>query len=99
VLLTNANINTYTGTVINAGTLQIGSDAVLGTVTASAATNITFTGGTLLAGVDGLSLNASRTIFIASNATATINDGGYNLAINGTITGTNGSCSKPVRGP
>jgi autotransporter-associated beta strand protein len=87
VVLTNV-LNTYTGTVLNAGTLQITSDAALGIVNPSQ-TNITFAlGGTLQAGAPNLTLAAARNMAVASNAFGTLDNNGFNFTVNGNIGGT-----------
>ena len=91
VILANTG-NSYTGTVLNAGILQVGSDSQLGAIV-SGVTNILFNGGTLQAG-GNLSLNANRVIQIATNMSGTLDDNGYNLTVNGTINGTNSTLTK-----
>jgi filamentous hemagglutinin family protein len=80
----------YGGTFINAGTLQISSDANLGAVPNSPATNITINGGTLqISNPTALvTLNANRSISVGSSgATFNSTDTFYSTAVNGTISG------------
>ncbi len=85
--------NSYTGTIINAGTLRVDNDLKLGSIVAGT-TNILFTGaGTLQAG-GNVALDASRVIAIASNQTGNVDGNGYTLTINGPIIGTNATLAK-----
>ena len=90
ILLSGAN--TYTGgTFINASTLRIGSDANLGAVPGSPATNITINGGTLQGtnAAAHVTLNANRLISVGSaGATFNSTDTFYSMAVNGAISGT-----------
>jgi len=92
VLTTTA---TYTGgTQINGGILNINGDAALG----AASGPLTFTGnGTLQAGIDGIALNASRTLTLNSGVTATIDTQAFNMSIAGSIGG-QGSLTKTGSG-
>ena len=93
VALTNA-LDTYTSTVVNAGTLQFTADAALGTATAGQ-TNILFAGnGTLQAGANNLTLSASRTLVVSNNVVATLDDNGFNLNVGGNIMGLTGTLMK-----
>jgi len=66
--LTLTGSNTYTGaTTINAGVLQITSDAQLGAVPASPSTNIVLNGGQLINNNSSPSLAASRNISLTSS--------------------------------
>ena len=83
LFLTGSNANSG-GTQINAGVLNINGDPALGAASAPLA----FTGsGTLQAGVDGIVLNANRTITVDSGATATIDTQAFKMSIAGSITG------------
>lgn len=82
--------NTYSGgTTINGGILNIKSDAALGTVPASPATNITFTNNsTLQFGANNVTVSASRSVAINSGVTATFDNNGYAaVGLAGAITG------------
>jgi filamentous hemagglutinin family protein len=82
--------NTYSGgTFINGGTLQISSDANLGTAPGTAATNITINGGTLaVAGQvsPGFAIQGTRLISMGSSGGTIANNGNYPLTVNGAIT-------------
>jgi autotransporter-associated beta strand protein len=77
--------NSYTGTVLNAGILQVAADTNLGAFVAGA-TNILFNGGTLQAG-GNLALDANRIIAVASNTSGTLDDNGFTLGVNGSLFG------------
>ncbi len=83
--------NTYAGgTVIGGGTLSITSDSALGTAPLTPTPNVTFSGTTgalQLFGTSGVTLNANRTIFIASGDTATLDTQGNNVTVGGSVTG------------
>ncbi len=66
--------NTYTGgTFLGGGTLNIDSDAALGTAPATPTTNITFTSNaTLQAGAPVVTLNPNRVVAINAGVTATV---------------------------
>ena len=82
------------GTQINAGILNINSDAALG----DAAGTLTFTGtGTLQAGADGIVLKASRNVNLNSGAIATVDTQANNMTIAGSISGS-GSLAKTGSG-
>ncbi|MES2658870.1 MAG: autotransporter-associated beta strand repeat-containing protein [Verrucomicrobiota bacterium] len=89
--LTLSGGNTYTGGItLGGGAVVINSDASLGAVPGSPATNVTFTATTTLRGdatVSALSLNANRNIVINSGTTAAFNAGAAAnvMTINGVI--------------
>src|SRR5207244_3635833 len=75
------------GTTISGGTLAISADANLGTVPASAMTNVTFDGGTLEA-TAALLLAVNRSIRIGLNGgTLQSSTAGQTLTVGGTIDG------------
>jgi fibronectin-binding autotransporter adhesin len=87
--LTLTGANTYSGgTKMNAGTLAAGSDAVLGAVPGSPATNLTFGGGAFQP-TASYSLNANRTITTTATSAATFTLGANTLTIPGVITSAN----------
>jgi autotransporter-associated beta strand protein len=93
VILTNAN--TFAGgTTINNGALRIGSDAALGAVPGAAATNLTFNGGVLQAGANGITLAANRAILVTGGRTGMVDTAGNSMTINGRIDGLNGTFTK-----
>lgn len=76
------------GTILSAGTLNIASDAALGAVPGSPATNLTMAGGTLQFGANNITINARRTIAVNSGATAYFDPHGFTSAtIAGAISG------------
>ena len=89
--LTLIGTNAYSGgTQINAGILNINSDAALGAASAP----LTFTGNsTLQAGVAGIVLNSSRNLTLNNGITATIDTQAFNMSIAGSIGG-QGSLAK-----
>ena len=89
--------NTYSGgTTVSGGVLQINSDAQLGTVPASPATNLTLNGGLLMNNGAGVTLNATRNISLGANGgyidatTASPYIVSIPFAINGQISGVGG---------
>jgi autotransporter-associated beta strand protein len=79
LVLTNSN--SYTGgTEIDAGILNINSDAALG----SSSGQITFNGGTLQ---NAASISSARTVLINSGG-GTFDTNGYNMALSGIVNGT-----------
>jgi autotransporter-associated beta strand protein len=94
-------INTYSGgTTLASGTLNINSDAALGAVPVSPATNISFTAAsTLQAGAPIVNLNANRNISIPSATAVTLDPAAGNMfIINGSIanTGTASTITHPT---
>ncbi len=94
--LTLSGTNTYSGgTMLNAGTLVVRSDSNLGAVPSSAATNITFDGGTLQPeSLSRLTLNANRSITLNVGG-GTVNTGlsyftSSDITIAGAIGGSGG---------
>ena len=85
--LTLTAANSYAGTLINAGTLNINSDLALGAVPSSPSLNLGFFGNSTLQAGAALALNANRTVGIGGGVTATIDTNGYNMSIPGVIGG------------
>jgi autotransporter-associated beta strand protein len=88
-----AGAQTFTGTTtLNAGVLNISSDASLGAVPASATNNIIFSGSaTLQAGAPSVTLNVNRNISIGNSSTVTFDTNGSSLTIPGVINSSAGS--------
>lgn len=85
--LTLTGTNTYTGgTVFNAGIINVSSDSALGAVPGSAATNLTFNGGTLQWG-NNFTVNANRNITLGASG-GTFDTNGFNGTLAGVISGT-----------
>ena len=82
--------NTYAGgTFLSAGTLQINADAALGAVPGTAGTNITFTANSVLQFTNAMTLNANRSIGVASGVTqADFDMMGNTVTYAGDISGT-----------
>ena len=80
-------INSYSGgTIINAGTLSISSDANLGTAPGSPSTNITLGGGTLQSTAASLTLNTNRNFSLTANSNISVTGSSTNtLTIPGVI--------------
>ncbi len=78
------------GTTVNAGTLQISTDANLGTAPGSPTTNLTFNPGTgntvTLVTTGSVSTSANRNISLANGLTI-LNNNGNNVTLNGSIIG------------
>jgi len=91
VLLTASNTFTA-GTTLNAGVLNINSDAALGSVPASPSTNLTVTASATLRLATNMTLDANR-ILLLSAGTTTIEPLGNTATIAGIITG-NGALTK-----
>lgn len=79
--------NSFTGVVVNSGTLRVMADNTLGAVVAGT-TNLTLGGGTLQAGVDGITLGGQRNILLLPGTTNFIDDAGYQFTLTGGIIGT-----------
>jgi autotransporter-associated beta strand protein len=96
--------NTYSGgTFLNAGTLSIGSNAALGAIPGSAATNVTFGGSATLqltSGAGSVALSSTRNISIGNTFTGTFdsNGAGNTLTVGGVISGTTGNLAKTGAG-
>lgn len=90
LILTGANI--FTGkTYLNAGTVQISSDAALGAVPASAvADQVVFNGGTLQNNNTYVMLNANRGLTLLSHGGALQADSNKDLTVSGAISGAGG---------
>ncbi|MEI7730038.1 MAG: autotransporter-associated beta strand repeat-containing protein [Verrucomicrobiota bacterium] len=87
--LTLTSTNSYAGGTTNAGgILNINADTALGT-----AAPLVFSGNSALQEAANLTLSGSRSITINSGVTATNDDQGFNVAINGPISGA-GSLTK-----
>lgn len=79
--------NSYSGgTIIDAGTLNIASDAALGTAPDVTTTNITFTGGTLQTNAN-LTISPSRSILLGAGG-GTIDTQANEVSYSGAVTGT-----------
>jgi fibronectin-binding autotransporter adhesin len=77
--------NSYTGsTTLMAGTLNIGSDAALGSTTAA----LNFSGAAILQAAG--TLTSPRNVSLASGAIATVDDQGNAVSLSGQITGSGG---------
>ncbi len=86
--LTLSGTNTFTGgTVIGAGTLNINTDAALGTAPSPAATNITFSGNGTLQFAAGFPLSSNRKTVINSGDTGTLGTLGNSVSYAGAISG------------
>lgn len=90
VVLTAAN--SYTGgTFLSGGVLNIDDDSALGAVPGAAATNLTFSGGTLQAGAAGIALGSTRNITTAvTSVNANFDTNGNSMSIAGAISGAGG---------
>lgn len=88
LILSNGS-NSYVGTTINAGTLQVSADGNLGT----AAGGIIFGGGTLRT-TASFTIGAARAISITSAATFEPNAVGVTTTVAGTISGVGGTVTK-----
>ncbi len=83
-----AGTNTYSGgTTIGAGTLNINSDAALGTAPATSATNVSFANNATLQFAAPANLAATRGVSIGGGVTATLDTHGNSVSIGGPITG------------
>jgi autotransporter-associated beta strand protein len=81
------NVN---GTRIAAGTLAIAGDRSLGLVPSSAYNNLQFTGSGTLRADAAVTLSGNRNVSVASGQTATFDNNGNTLRINGIINGDGG---------
>jgi autotransporter-associated beta strand protein len=108
-LILQGTSNTYTGTnsaTLNANGTRIGGgilgiygDGSLGLAPAGPYNNIQFTGSaTLQDTANNISLNANRSISVASGATATFDSNGNTFTINGNINGAGGNIAKAGNG-
>jgi len=81
--------NTFTGGVIISGnpTLNINSDAALGTPPSAPATNITFNSSATLQFAGSFTLNSNRSFVIGSGNTLTLDTGNNNDVFGGAISG------------
>ncbi|NBV79829.1 MAG: hypothetical protein EBR62_08210, partial [Verrucomicrobia bacterium] len=83
--------NTYTGgTFIAGGSVLINSDASLGAVPATAATNLTLSGGRLLVYPNNVTLAATRNVTLLGDASALNAGTNTTLTVNGVISGPGG---------
>ena len=93
-LAITSGTNAYSGgTTINAGTLNVNSNAALGTAPISPATNITFSGNSTLqfaANLTSTPLNANRSMVINSGVTGTLDTQGFTINYGGAISGAGG---------
>ncbi len=76
--------------MVNAGTLQITSDAPLGAVPGSPAVNLTLNGGQLFNNNSSPSLAANRTVSLGAGGGYLEAGGGDTVTVNGQITGAGG---------
>ncbi len=93
--VTLSSNNTFTGGAAISGgsTLNLGSDLALGSVPPTPAPNLAFLGNGALQFGAGFTLNATRSVSIASGATATIDNLGNTAIIAGNISGAGGLTS------
>ena len=89
MVLSGTNTNTG-GTTMQGGTLNINSDAALGTAPASPATNVTFSGNSTLQAGAAVSLSGNRNITINSGITATLDTQSNTMSISGVVNGSGG---------
>ena len=89
MVLSGTNANTG-GTTMQGGTLNINSDAALGTAPASPATNVTFSGNSTLQAGAAVSLSGNRNIVVNSGVTATVDTQGNTMTVPGVISGSGG---------